>query len=304
MVDYSKWDRLAVEEEEERPRARVTRLEGPSTLTIGPAAGDARVAERAEGRPEQTAAKGRARVTDYDRWEELVREMSEDDEGEGEDADIDEPDDDFDDRDTPSARPALGAGAAPGAAPAAPALSATPIALSAAPSATQPLPPSASLHGAETEGFVWSQTKTEVTLNFVVPPSARAKEVRLNVGRDHVELSLSGCEETFAPFVGELAHPVDCSDDPDELDWELRDPDAGFACGDASHCRWVRLVLAKQMPAGVVVWWDRVFRGDAPVDVTRFAGRQTDRAAQMETNWKEAHELFRQRVRDRQKVEV
>lgn len=279
-MDYSKWDRLEVDDDDEGPaRPRVTRLAGPTSFTIGP--GEKR-AHTATALPAPPAA--RARVTDYERWEEVAKGMSDEEEG-GEEEDIDGGPDEHEDA-PPSndgARLGLGAGAP------------DPVATESR-AAVALAKPSASLQGGVTERYVWSQTKAEATINFVVPAATRAKDVRLRVDRDHIALTLAGSDFRLE---GELSHAVVVAEDPDELDWELRDPEGG-----ATDCRWLRLTLEKQAPAGVVVWWDRVFAGDAVVDVSAFASRDSNRAAQFEANWKEAHELFRQKVATRQKIEL
>jgi ribosomal protein L12E/L44/L45/RPP1/RPP2 len=325
MVDYSKWDHIDVDDDDERPRPRVTKLEGPSTLTIGPSGGKqtaAAAAAPAPHQPPQAAKAGRARVTDYERWEEIARGMSDEEEGEEEEGEDDEA--------------GIGDGQesarAAGASHGAPSLPRAPQALSAqgaqpataAESQPATATKSAATHGGQTERYVWSQTKSELTVNFFVPPRTRAKDVRtVHVSRDHVELELEAPDfekseapkfanlevPSFQKFDGELSHAVVADEDPAEVDWELCDPDPppageGGARVPAAACRWLRLTLRKDSPPGVVIWWDRVFKGDAAVDVSRFEGRDKARASQMEANWKEAHELFRQKVRDRQKVQI
>lgn len=283
-MDYSKWDNLDVDEEEDGPaRPRVTRLAGPSTFTIG--TGGRRAPPPAAQRA--PAAGVQARVTDYARWEEVAKGMSDEEEG-GEEDDIDGGTDEHDEPPGAGERPGLGLASRAGA-PAAAAAPQPP-----APRVTA-VAASASTHGGVTERYVWSQTKSEVTLNVVVPAGTRARDVRVRVDRDFVGVALAGSD--FA-LEGTLAHAVAVDEDPDEIDWELRQPD-GAAVG-----RWLRLTLAKQCPAGVVIWWDRVFAGDEPVDISAFAGRDGGRAAQFEANWNEAHALFLEKVASRRKVEI
>ncbi|KAG8458215.1 hypothetical protein KFE25_001507 [Diacronema lutheri] len=284
-MDYSKWDTLDVDEDEgERARPRVTRLEGPASFTIGPSA--------KRGAPAPPAVPARARVTDYNRWEEVARAMGDDEDGGeeegGEEDDIDGGMDALDDHAAADdRRPGLGS---PATAPA-PELRAP-----AAPAGVPRAPATASTHGGVTARHVWAQTKSDVIVNFIVPAGTRAKDVTLSVERERVAILIRGSSYALD---AELAHPVVVDEDPDELDWELREPDGG-----ADGCRWLRVTLAKHAPVGVTLWWDRVLRDDAPVDVSAFAGREAGRAAQFEANWNEAHEMFRHKVATRQKVQL
>mmetsp|Transcript_165 Transcript_165/g.422 ORF Transcript_165/g.422 Transcript_165/m.422 type:complete len:289 (-) Transcript_165:189-1055(-) len=286
-MDYSKWDKIEVDDDEPA-RPRVTRLEGPATVTIGANA------------PPQPAPVRAAptKLTDYNRWEEIARGMSDDEEDTDEEEDDDyEPGPEEEVVRPPDAalaggrpdaamaggRPGLGAGAV------------VPAEMQAAP-ARALVQAAADNLGGRTDRYVWSQTKGEVRINFLVPAGTRSRDIRLKVEKTRIEIEIINSKYTLD---GELAHPIEVDEDPADLDWEVLDPDSG-----ASDCRWLRLTVTKHVPAGVVIWWDGIFSGDAKVDVSSFADRDSRGAAQMEANWKEAHELFRQRVASRQKISI
>jgi len=68
-MDYSKWDKLEVEDEDERQRPVVTRLDGGQSVTIGPSGAAVQPpSARAAAQPAQPSAVRRG-TTDYSKWD-------------------------------------------------------------------------------------------------------------------------------------------------------------------------------------------------------------------------------------------
>ena len=196
-MDYSKWDSLDCDDDEEdKPRGppRVTRLEGPARVTIG-GTGAAAVSTLQPPTVQAPAAKKGA--TDYSKWDSL---------GVSDDGDSDE-DEDEDDEEDPHARaymasrakpppgymvkPGQGepAHAKPSQAPA-PAMAPSPgpgtgaaVSASAAPPSHESLLAQLTRNGARREAYLWRQTETEVELSVLVPPGTRAKQMLVEVRR-------------------------------------------------------------------------------------------------------------------------
>ena len=77
----------------------------------------------------------------------------------------------------------------------------------------------------------------------------------------------------------------------------------GRGRGDGGGRRALKLTLSKDNPHGVVVWWTRALEGEEPVDTRTFPDRK--RGANAEANqsvWEEATRLFKEKVKNREKV--
>ena len=99
----------------------------------------------------------------------------------------------------------------------------------------------------------------------------------------------------LAWFDGALAYPVAWADvaveEEEDLVWELSDYEP------AGGRRVVRVTLSKEMPHGVVVWWERAIVGEDTLDTTALPDRK--RVAQAEAQqavWHEAQRLFKEKV--------
>lgn len=290
MVDYRRFEAIDVSDDEaDGPaRPRVTRLEGPTTVRIGgqhPPVADPRGGASASLAASQRANAGPKPNADYSKWEALARELS-DSEDDGEEA----------------AEEAVGeeGHASPPPPPPAPRL--------------PPAVPEGGLEhtaadtlaertrrGGQTERYLWSQTKGEVTAFFYVPADTRAKQVKLTLAREHVRLELSGARVLVH---GEWSHAITPPEDEDDQgDWELLGGGEG-ADGVGPAARLLRLTVRKDSPAGVTVWWERLLRGDPAIDVSVFEGHDAAASAKLQASWDEAHRLFKERVKAHKPIEI
>jgi len=285
-LDYSKWDAIGDDDSDDeagaKARPQVTRLEGPSTIHIGPG-GAPRGTSRATPKPDPPLRAPRSAATDYDQWARFANAVSDDEE--------DDDDDGGDDGECGGED--HGAAAAPLPAPPAPS------GLGAVERQSKPLqePRTSGLTscGGATDRYLWSQSKTDVTAHFRVPQGTRAKQVHLSLTADHIKVVI---DPLGVHAEGAFPHAVVPPAESDDVDWELVD------APDAPGERLLRVGLAKDSPEGIVVWWDSLLRGDPTVDVTRFEGRDLAKASSMDASWKEAHDLFRQRVKERTPVVI
>lgn len=265
MVDYSKWDSLDVDEDEDvRGPPRVTRLEGPSRITIGePPSSTSQPCSSSSTKPAPTKPT-RGDVLDYSKWDSL----GDDDEDDEDCSDADEDEDDESHR--PPMVQATGPSAATGAA------SATPAAPAAPPSGAALLA-KLTRNGAQRDGYLWRQTETEVELSVLLPPGTRSRQVRVEVRRPMSAATeerarvVVALREPPAPVLdAELAYPVEHApvDEEDEPEWEVTDSH------EPGGARLLRLTLRKQVPHGIVLWWTRALQGEPPLDSTAFPDRR------------------------------
>jgi len=332
VTDYSKFDKMEFEEveDDERPRKpRVTRLEGPSRITLG-APPEAAVASGPV--PHTSGQQKRTDALDYSKWDRMVIDEDDEDgsEGEGEEELM---------RDATSSAPAA-AGSSDASFryeyPSRSGMSeqdadafeedrldpseevrlreilATPSVSAPPPSAIPPedrfaaLTARLSRNGAVRESYLWRQTEDEVEISILLPPGTRAKQVRPQLlpatepsGAQTLLLERTAGSAPF--FRGVLAYPVEQTEEEDELVWEITD----YEPDDLGGRRVLRTTLKKRAMLGVVVWWARAMQGEAEVDTRALPDRKRAPEAQgMQTTWEQAQAMFKERVANRKPQEV
>ena len=179
-----------------------------------------------------------------------------------------------------------------------------------------------SRNGGAADGYLWSQSDTEVTVSALVPPGTRARDVQVRLSAPPrpagvpagpaeppvLRITLAGVSEPVLQAA--LAHAVEAPGGADaeadgECDWELTDFDADTA-GEPPR-RAVRVTLRKTSPGGAVVhWWARALAGGPAIDTSAIVdrGRTAARTAAAREAWAEAEAQFKSRTREFQRVEV
>jgi hypothetical protein len=291
MVDYSKWDKMANEVDDEETKSgqpRVTTLRQPQSITIGKDGYSFGPPRSQKAAKPSKPASARPGALDYSKWDHIGDDDS--DGGGGGGGDDDDDDDDDDD-----------AAAADEGYPEAPARTLPPAASTSAAAPVTKAPPTLadtlkllSRDGGRTAAYVWSQDRREVVVNVLVPPKATAKEVRVSID----ELSIAmGVSETRMLVThagsklvdGKLAY--ECKPFEND-DWELVD-----LKGDPDGRRIVRITLTKAaINAEIVTWWRRILDDEAPIDVSAIQARDAKGAAQLQSAWAAAHDAFKQKV--------
>ena len=341
VTDYSKWANMEFKDEDDedgRPRKpRVTRLEGPSRITLGapeptaaataitkqPAAATASSSSAGAGTRsgQAAAAKPKSRSgLDYAKWdafEDSDDAISDEDEFADEPQPIpgneDDEEDELDERELQQLKTRLG----PSMLPPPPAATAVP----------PPAPPVAddpearlalrqkalTRNGAARDTHLWRQTDREVELSVLLPPGTRARELRpelreadLIVGtRQRLILHRVGAGSGGTGVVSgalgdfELAYSVVQPESAEELRWEVTDYEP------AGGRRLLHVTLQKEMPHGVTIWWERAVVGDAAVDTTTLPDRRwADRLPGQQSGWQEAQRLFREKVAARERTPI
>mmetsp|Transcript_33911 Transcript_33911/g.72401 ORF Transcript_33911/g.72401 Transcript_33911/m.72401 type:complete len:344 (-) Transcript_33911:263-1294(-) len=326
-LSYAKWDAMEFDEDEdEEPRKpRVTRLEGPSTITIGP--------QRPTAQPAAPAAPVRPGI-DYSRWDKIVMgeedeedEDTFDDDGEGEyemdhqavyasaqgddsqmqprpctEREYDEADaearadahetDDLDAGELMQLHQVYADKGMP--------LPSRPDGEAAFSSESEiyaALVAMLSRNGANCGEYLWRQTEREVEISVLVPPGTRAKDLTPALLHpttfESKQRVVLGARATAQPFFERvLAYPVEQPEDDTDLTWEVTDfePLGGR--------RVLRLTLNKQEMHGVVIWWTRAFNGETELDPSSaFPDRKrAAKAADHQAVWEQAQQMFKESV--------
>ena len=344
-IDYSKWSKAAYDDEDEddRPRKpRVTRLDGPSTITLGareppPAAG-------ASANPHTTGAKAAAPKDrlDYSRWDNL--ECDDDDE-DAEDVDDIEmasreaegEEDDGEDALSESEQRGLAeimrkSRAADNASSSTAAPAAAASSADSAETRHEALRAKLTRNGAERTEHLWRQSELEVELSILIPPGLKARDVRPEI----VPADVSGTAAVAAggmagaaaaAAVGKTKQTVVVHERRPRggsgagsvlfsasLAYPVLQPDSeedlvwevtDFEAAERGGRRLVRLTLQKDSPRWVTVWWERAIVGEPPVDVAAFPDRSPAKAAAAQEQvgvWAEATRMFKEKVANRKPI--
>jgi hypothetical protein len=302
MVDYSKWDNLDVDDEEEdQPRRpRVTRLDGPSTITIGPNPAEVKPAK---AEPAVAPAHRRSGL-DYSRWDALEVDEDDGDDEEDEDDCADMESEALDSGEQARLREVLAAQQAENAATKGAAAASTPsVPVESKVSAFEALHMKLTRNGAARDRYLWRQTEAEVEISVFLPARMGARNLQ-PVLRDSDPLAgttqalvIRSTVSSASPlFEASLAYPVTQPEELEDLQWEVTD----FEPPELGGRRVLRVTLQKQMPPGVIVWWERAMGDESKVDTTAFPDRKrAGKATEQQTAWQEAQRLFRQKVEER-----
>ena len=144
------------------------------------------------------------------------------------------------------------------------------------------------------ETYLWSQTRTDVTVRAILPNSAeklRAKDIAVEVEEKRLRICIKGSEV----LSGELRFPAVGVPDPLDVDWEI---ERGHGREEEREIVVVRVTLTKKkVVARVVVWWDRLFVHDkVQVDLGKITDRVKSAGSLTQATWEQAHKMFQERV--------
>ena len=306
-MDYSKWDKLELDEDDDvRGAPRVTRLEGPQRITIGGPGGLS--VGGAPAKQSSAAVKRPGGALDYSKWDSLEVDDDDDEDGDyddddgAEEAGLAKLERHVQQQQSRHAEPAVPA-------PQAPETGAVPAPAVAASQSHESTLAKLTRNGAQREGYLWTQTESEVVLSVLLPAGTRARNVSLEVRRPQ-SLATEECARVVVALRGapaplldaELAFAVELpqateEEEAEELDWEVVD-------FEPAGRRLLRLTLRKQVPHGVVLWWTRALKGEEPpLDSQAFPDRRRALKPGQEDVWAEAQRMFQQRIAEREEAQ-
>jgi len=145
--------------------------------------------------------------------------------------------------------------------------------------------------GTVADRYSWSQTRETVEVNAFVPDGTKAKAVAVTVSEARVTITVGGS----CLLEGEWEFKIAPEEDPD---WEVRDLDGR---------RVVRLTVRKaDMPGNlsIVVWWKRLLKGDPEIELHNIEGRKKEQAESFAKAWEEAHVRFREKAQSRTPIPI
>mmetsp|Transcript_67254 Transcript_67254/g.109039 ORF Transcript_67254/g.109039 Transcript_67254/m.109039 type:complete len:239 (+) Transcript_67254:116-832(+) len=158
-------------------------------------------------------------------------------------------------------------------------------------------------NGASTPRYFWSQDTKEVVVSILVAPNTRAKQVKAVVKDGVLTVEVEG-DKVLDNL---LAYPITVPEDT-QLDWQVADQSQ-----DQSGRRVVEVTLTKALPGAeslaalprsdaVIIWWKCVFKGDCEIDLLAIPDRKggKDALASHQQVWKEAHQMFKEKVKNQQ----
>lgn len=170
------------------------------------------------------------------------------------------------------------------------------------------------VNGGSTTSFYWTQTKTDVVLRIQLHSSIKSKDIQIRYDynndtdtniRRHLLIYRGTTPSDTIVFEGYLQHDIAVEQTAEESrfiksgkyyleDWEVVTMD---------DQRFIELSLRKHTIAGTFIWWDRVLVNDPKIDLSKITGR-INHSYDYANVWNEAHKLFRENISKRQMVDV
>ncbi|ETO23278.1 hypothetical protein RFI_13904 [Reticulomyxa filosa] len=154
------------------------------------------------------------------------------------------------------------------------------------------------VNGGETDEYMWSQTRDEVVL-FIknIPLSTKAKSIKIQYNEEKNTVFIQ-CLDKILYNNKELSYNIVKTKEEDcGLEWEIKTFPFCDTNGIASQMKLLTIYLKKkEFSANVITWWGNVFKGDPSIDVAAIKERKTD-AKTMRNIWQSAHESFKEKVK-------
>mmetsp|Transcript_20299 Transcript_20299/g.23396 ORF Transcript_20299/g.23396 Transcript_20299/m.23396 type:complete len:302 (-) Transcript_20299:34-939(-) len=154
--------------------------------------------------------------------------------------------------------------------------------------------------------YLWSQTRETVTLSIFLQNSAirgsQIQNFRVTKLVDVTDCSTEGSSRVaFSVFGGGevsliLRYPVKCDEERIEGCWNLH------TLSSKQQKLMVIQLDKEDFANGVYLWWDRACIGETPIDTTKLEGRKqqsVEAQQKWSTVWEDAHKEFRRRVNER-----
>lgn len=168
--------------------------------------------------------------------------------------------------------------------------------------------------------YYWSQSRHEVNLSIYLPPTHLAstytpeviksiskRDLRLTYEEESKLLSVYFISKKVIWFQTNLQYAIELTGDPtnpydDILEWAV----VKESVADTSEVKLrVDLALKKHCPiANATLWLERVFPDETKIDVTKIAGRNLQSRTVHTDPFQQAHELFLQRMKEKEVIEI
>lgn len=155
-------------------------------------------------------------------------------------------------------------------------------------------------NGGRTAEYCWRQTREEVVIQFALAlADLKSKDISIIYDDESKTLTIKAVSEVL--LVKKLPFDIECNpsiDGESPVDWEVV---RRTVQATQREERFIELTLRKKVPFnGLTIWWKSAFAGDEEIDVTKIQGRGESNKA----IWEEAHSMFLEKIKNKQKIEV
>jgi len=168
-------------------------------------------------------------------------------------------------------------------------------------------------NGGEESDFYWSQSRLEVIVRFKLNSNVKASDITClyiekkfddavdSNNRPKLEFHKKSTNELILSRHLKYDIIVNTEESLESpVDWEIKN----LALSSGESIRTIEITLKKRTPiAGVTLWWNCVFFGDAEIDVTKIKGRSQSSSASQAV-WEEAHALFKQKISQHEALNI
>jgi hypothetical protein len=148
--------------------------------------------------------------------------------------------------------------------------------------------------GAMLDGYAWSQDKENAVLRIFLPENTKAKNIAVEISEDKQlestlpKLSIKESSSGKTLFSGTFAYPIEMEEGEgmDAVDWELVSEEGR---------RIMKMALRKKLLiANCYMYWKKAFQSEDEIDTRAIENKVSN----FGKAWDEAHEMFRQKVRE------
>lgn len=156
-------------------------------------------------------------------------------------------------------------------------------------------------NGSRSNNTIWSQTPADIIIHHEIPSHLKAKDIK-DIKYNSVTREFkfeTTCNDV--QLEGILRFEILINDIKDDsnfiVDWEIVS-----LSNKSSVRRFLEIILKKKLPmTNIVVWWDRLFSNDTPIDLTKIEGKRSNLT---NTLWEDAHKQFKEKISKRQHKEL
>ena len=145
--------------------------------------------------------------------------------------------------------------------------------------------------------YVWSQTKDTITLHIFIPSNVKGKDVDIELLEKSLKIklktNLNTTNEDEDYFIeGEFVYSIVEPEDKYDIDWEIIE-----IVNDPMERKAIAIELKKKpIPGGmsIILWWNKCFTNELnEIDLSKIKERK--QYADTAKVWNEAHEMFLQK---------
>ncbi|OII73345.1 nuclear move domain-containing protein [Cryptosporidium ubiquitum] len=150
--------------------------------------------------------------------------------------------------------------------------------------------------------YYWTQTENGLTIILEIDPGTQNKDLKVNVTEDKVTVTHGSETILFEEF------EYGVKDDDNTIFWSVKEVES---LNGAQNKRSRMLVLElekKELDTSIRLWWKKIFKGGIEADISKFSRfsspKSEERNRKFLEAWEEAHNEFRNKIKNRQKLSI